>query len=174
MLFTYKTHPGILRRNSITKTMHNHSTNIFPEDEPPQDASIDAPSVRNASIIKKLSFLDRFLALWIFLAMVLGILLGCFVPSTQEVLQAATLIGVSAPIGNNPHHHLSLLTFVAVGLIVMMYPILCKVRFEELGLIFKDKRIWKQLAFSFVANWIIAPLIMVENPVHGANIRRWR
>ena len=63
--------------------------------------------------------------------------------------------------------------FVAVGLIVMMYPILCKVRFEELGLIFKDKSIWKQLAFSFITNWIIAPLIMVEARLHDANVRRW-
>jgi ACR3 family arsenite efflux pump ArsB len=51
---------------------------------------------------------------------------------------------------------------LAVGLIVMMYPILCKVRFEELNLIFKQKAIWKQLAFSFVVNWLIAPLVMVN------------
>ena len=51
------------------------------------------------SLLKKLSFLDRFLALWILLAMVVGILLGYFVPDTDDVLQAATLIGVSAPIG---------------------------------------------------------------------------
>jgi ACR3 family arsenite efflux pump ArsB len=50
----------------------------------------------------------------------------------------------------------------AVGLIVMMYPILCKVHFEELNLIFKQKAIWRQLAFSFVVNWIIAPLVMVR------------
>jgi ACR3 family arsenite transporter len=43
----------------------------------------------------------------------------------------------------------------------MMYPILCKVRFEELNLVFKDKGLWKQLGFSFVVNWIIAPLVMV-------------
>jgi len=44
----------------------------------------------------------------------------------------------------------------------MMYPILCKVRFEELDLVFRDKRLWKQLGFSFVVNWIIAPLVMVR------------
>jgi len=53
------------------------------------------------SLIKGLSFLDRFLALWILLAMVLGILLGYFAPQTQEVLNAATFDGVSAPIGND-------------------------------------------------------------------------
>ena len=93
-----------LTRNFETRTMHTHSTNMFPEETVAQDSPIESSSVSNSSIIKKLSLLDRFLALWIFLAMVLGILLGCFVPSTQEVLQAATLIGVSAPIGNNPRH----------------------------------------------------------------------
>ena len=75
--------------------MHAHSTTLFPEDE------IPAPS-EEKSLIKKLSFFDRFLALWILLAMALGIILGCFVPKTQEVLQATGLIGVSAPIGNIP------------------------------------------------------------------------
>jgi len=51
--------------------------------------------------------------------------------------------------------------FSAVGLIVMMYPILCKVRFEELNLVFRERALWKQLAFSIVVNWIIAPLVMV-------------
>jgi arsenite transporter len=54
------------------------------------------------------------------------------------------------------------LTFPAVGLIVMMYPILCKVKFEQLDLIFKQKGLWVQLGFSFVVNWIIAPLVMVS------------
>lgn len=46
----------------------------------------------------------------------------------------------------------------------MMYPILCKVRFEELDLVLKEKGLWKQLAFSFIVNWIIAPLVMVCSP----------
>ena len=54
------------------------------------------------SFVRRLSFLDRFLAVWIFLAMVLGILLGCFVNGVQDVLQAATFVGVSAPIGTLP------------------------------------------------------------------------
>jgi ACR3 family arsenite transporter len=61
------------------------------------NAQSDTPS---KSLIKGLSFLDRFLALWILLAMVLGILLGYFVPQTHEVLNTATFNGVSAPIGN--------------------------------------------------------------------------
>lgn len=109
--------------------------------------------------LKRLSFLDRFLALWILLAMALGILLGCFVPDTHDVLEAATFIGVSAPIGTRFFHDLILT--LAAGLIVMMYPILCKVQYEELYLIFKTRRLWIQLAFSLVVNWIIAPLVMV-------------
>ena len=49
----------------------------------------------------------------------------------------------------------------AIGLLVMMYPILCKVRFETLHLIFRERRIWKQILFSLVINWIVAPLLMV-------------
>jgi arsenite transporter len=81
--------------------MHNHSTNLFAEDEMPAevDRQTSQTMTTRGSLIKKLSFLDRFLALWIFLAMVLGILLGCFVPRTQDVLNTAKLIGVSAPIG---------------------------------------------------------------------------
>jgi arsenite transporter len=51
--------------------------------------------------------------------------------------------------------------YIAAGLIIMMYPILCKVRFEELHLVFTQWNLWKQLGFSFVVNWIIAPLVMV-------------
>lgn len=84
--------------------MHSHSTNLFVEDQMATQIDPEIPQTMitgtaRESLIKKLSFLDRFLALWIFLAMVLGILLGCFVPGTQEVLNTAKLIGVSAPIG---------------------------------------------------------------------------
>jgi hypothetical protein len=78
---------------------------MFVEDEPAAlELGTPATATRHEqlerSIIKRLSFLDRFLALWIFLGMVLGILLGCFVPSTQEVLNTATFVSVSIPIGN--------------------------------------------------------------------------
>jgi ACR3 family arsenite efflux pump ArsB len=74
---------------------------MFPEDEPVSELPAPATMSQEVerSIIKRLSFLDRFLALWIFLAMVLGILLGCFVPSTQKVLNTATFVSVSVPIG---------------------------------------------------------------------------
>lgn len=96
--------------------------------------------------MKGLSFLDRFLVVWILLAMALGIILSNLVPSTGPALQRGTFVGVSVPI--------------AVGLLVMMYPILCKVRFETLHLLLRTKDLWKQLLISAVLNWIIAPLFM--------------
>ncbi|KAI9844948.1 MAG: hypothetical protein M1838_001954 [Thelocarpon superellum] len=79
--------------------------------------------------------------------MALGILLGNFVPNTGPALQKGQFVGVSAPI--------------AIGLLVMMYPILCKVRFEALHLVFQSRALWVQVGFSIVVNWVIAPLVMV-------------
>ncbi|EOD43792.1 arsenical-resistance protein ACR3 [Neofusicoccum parvum] len=78
--------------------------------------------------------------------MAIGILLGAFVPSTGPTLNRGTFVGVSIPI--------------AVGLLVMMYPILIKVRYETLHLLFSHRALWKQLAVSVVLNWIIAPALM--------------
>ncbi|KAI9714593.1 MAG: hypothetical protein M1812_006398 [Candelaria pacifica] len=94
-----------------------------------------------------LSFLDRFLVIWIILAMALGIVLGNLLPSTGPTLQKGQFVGVSVPI--------------AVGLLVMMYPILCKVRFETLHLLLRQRSLWVQILFSFILNWIFAPLLMV-------------
>ncbi|EEU39751.1 uncharacterized protein NECHADRAFT_93033 [Fusarium vanettenii 77-13-4] len=101
----------------------------------------------NASAFKSLGWLDRFLALWIFLAMAVGIILGNFVPSTGPALEKGKFVGVSVPI--------------AVGLLVMMYPILCKVRYECLHEIFSQRDIWRQILFSIVINWIVAPFLML-------------
>ena len=112
---------------------------------------------------KGLSFLDRYLLVWIILAMALGILLGHFVPSTGPALQRGKFVGVSLPIGKllltslfSSHWH----THVAIGLLVMMYPILTKVRFETLHLLLQSRSLWKHLFFSFLLNWIFAPLLM--------------
>ncbi|KAF3482898.1 arsenite resistance protein arsB [Arthroderma uncinatum] len=99
------------------------------------------------SIFKGLGVLDRFLALWIFLAMAIGIILGNFVDNVGPALQKGALVGVSLPI--------------AIGLLVMMYPILCKVRYETLHQVFKTREIWIQMGFSIFINWIIAPLLML-------------
>jgi len=91
----------------------------------------------------QLSFLDRYLTVWIFAAMALGIALGSLVPAVPNALGAMSVGSTSIPI--------------AIGLILMMFPPLAKVRYEELGQVFRDGKV---LALSFVLCWIVAPAFM--------------
>ncbi len=96
-----------------------------------------------AAVAGRLSTLDRFLPLWIIAAMAAGLLLGRFVPGLDTALDAVKIGSVSLPI--------------AIGLLVMMYPVLAKVRYNETGRIVSDRRL---LITSLVMNWLLAPAFM--------------
>ncbi|WP_404850897.1 ACR3 family arsenite efflux transporter [Dietzia kunjamensis] len=96
-----------------------------------------------APVAKKMSFLDRWLALWILTAMAVGLLLGRFIPGLDRVLDSVKVGGISVPI--------------AIGLLVMMYPVLAKVRYDETHRVTGDRKL---LTLSLFLNWVLGPAFM--------------
>jgi ACR3 family arsenite transporter len=95
------------------------------------------------AVVERLSLLDRFLPLWIFLAMALGLALGALVPGLPAALDALQIGTVSLPI--------------AIGLLWMMYPVLARVKYEELSQV---RSAWRLFSISLLLNWVVGPLLM--------------
>ena len=141
----YSAHTHIVSPLQQAQAQQQHQPQLLlTEQAPPPTA--DAPQTEasaEAGVVGKLSTLDRFLPVWILAAMAVGLLAGRLVPGLGQALGAVAVDGVSLPI--------------ALGLLVMMYPVLAKVRYDRLDTVTGDRRL---LVSSLVLNWLIGPALM--------------
>ncbi|KAJ3513440.1 hypothetical protein NLJ89_g2944 [Agrocybe chaxingu] len=107
----------------------------------------ELPPKSRPSPFKELSILDKLLTPFVFISMIVGIIIGEFAPGVRDALDTAKFVGVSVPI--------------AIGLVVMMWPVLTKVQYEKLPAAFTTVRLWKHIGISIALNWIAGPLIML-------------
>ncbi|POH57647.1 arsenical-resistance protein [Arthrobacter glacialis] len=126
-----------------TFCIDNHQSYVRPARSFVSTKSITPSIPGEAAVVGKLSTLDRFLPVWIIAAMVIGLLLGKFIPGLNSALDAVKVGSVSLPI--------------AIGLLVMMYPVLAKVRYNETGKVMADRKL---LITSLIINWVAAPAFM--------------
>ncbi|KAJ7151239.1 sodium bile acid symporter family-domain-containing protein [Mycena filopes] len=128
---------------------HDEKASVVPARETTQSpqSPTDSEATPGTDVFKRLSILDRLLTPAILLAMIVGVLIGEYVPTVQDAFNTARFDGVSIPI--------------VIGLIVMMWPVLTKVQYETLPQLFRSSRLWTHLAISLLFNWIIGPLVMV-------------
>jgi len=116
------------------------------EDDCPCRSGQHVQQLSGVSLFHRLSFVDRFLSVWILVTMVIGLLVGYFAPWVGDALRSVTVGSVSLP--------------VALGLILMLLPVFAKVPYERLGKVVREAGLTKQLGVSTLLNWVVGPLVM--------------